>query len=247
MDALTTPLLGLDFANLTLEQTVRRLLARPPNAPFAYAVTPNADHLVRLRHHPVLRPVYAHAMLCLLDSQFVAHLARRLGLGCPPVVTGADLTASLLAELRGSAAIIGLDARGVAALAARYPRVRFLHHEPPQRLARHAQAFAAARDFCVHAHADFTFIALGSPLQELLAYSIALDTRSTGFGLCIGAALTFCAGMAPRAPLAMRRAGLEWLHRLAQDPLRLAPRYLLTDPEILLALLVSALRKRSLF
>ena len=187
-------------------------------------------------------------MLCLLDSRFIAQLARPLGLPCPEVITGADLAAELLAQMQGSVAVIGLDARAVAALAARYPRVTFLHHQPPQRLLHNQAAFGAARDFAATANADFTFIALGSPLQELLAYSIAQDPRGSGIGLCIGAALEFCAGITPRAPAWMRRAGLEWLHRLAREPLRLAPRYLLQDPEIIFALLAfKAQSKRSLF
>jgi UDP-N-acetyl-D-mannosaminuronic acid transferase (WecB/TagA/CpsF family) len=35
----------------------------------------------------------------------------------------------------------------------------------------------------------------------------------------------------------MQRAGLEWLHRLAQDPARLARRYLIDDPPIFALLL----------
>ena len=46
----------------------------------------------------------------------------------------------------------------------------------------------------------------------------------------IGASLDFLAGNARRAPRWMSRIGLEWLHRLAQDPRRLARRYLVKDP-----------------
>jgi len=35
----------------------------------------------------------------------------------------------------------------------------------------------------------------------------------------------------------MSKAGLEWLYRLAQEPRRLAARYLLRDPEFCLILL----------
>ena len=48
------------------------LAARPADAPFGYVVTPNADHLVRLQRQPELRPLYADAMLRLLDSRVVA-------------------------------------------------------------------------------------------------------------------------------------------------------------------------------
>jgi hypothetical protein len=117
-----------------------------------------------------------------------------------------------------------------------------VHHAPPQNLLRDDLAFRRARDFAVRANARFTFIALGSPLQELLAYAIALQPGITGIGLCIGASLEYCAGI-PRAPAWMQRSGLEWLHRLARNPGRLAIRYLANDPPVLFALLAEQLRR----
>jgi len=65
-------------------------------------------------------------------------------------------------------------------------------------------------------------VALGAPKQELLADALSTHCPSVGF-LCIGAALSFIAGHPRRAPLWMRRSGLEWLWRLAAEPHRLAP------------------------
>lgn len=45
----------------------------------------------------------------------------------------------------------------------------------------------------------------------------------------VGAAFDFLAGTKPRAPRWMRSLGLEWLHRLAMEPRRLARRYLVTN------------------
>jgi N-acetylglucosaminyldiphosphoundecaprenol N-acetyl-beta-D-mannosaminyltransferase len=36
----------------------------------------------------------------------------------------------------------------------------------------------------------------------------------------VGGAFDFAAGVARRAPVWMRRAGLEWLHRLVREPWR---------------------------
>jgi N-acetylglucosaminyldiphosphoundecaprenol N-acetyl-beta-D-mannosaminyltransferase len=249
MDALTPtpiPLLGLDFDDISLDETITRLLARSPEAHFAYVVTPNADHIVRLRRQPHLGPVYRRAMFCLLDSQLIAHCAHALRLPTPHVVTGADLTQALLDRLDGmQVSIIGLNPETFAALAVRYPRIHFRHHQPPMRLLHDQPAFDAACGFASSAQPAFTFIALGSPVQELLAAAIADRPDATGIGLCIGAALEFCAGTTPRAPLWMRRSGLEWLHRLIRDPPRLARRYLIDDPGILADLLIAAFRQTS--
>ena len=148
MDAITqgtTQLLGLQFDTITLPETIEHLVARPHDAQFAYVVTPNADHIVRLRRIPRLGPVYRQAWLRILDSQVIALCADRLGLARPPVVTGADLTKTLLARLDGTTvAVIGMRPGTIAALAARYPKIHFLHHQPPMDLLHHPTGFDAA-------------------------------------------------------------------------------------------------------
>jgi len=233
-------LLGLRFDDLDVDDVLQAMLMRRAQARFAYIVTPNADHLARLKRQPRLRMVYDAAWMRLLDSQMLKNVASSLGLHAPPVATGADITQALLAALDGQdAAIIGLDAAYLPKLRAAYPRVNFLHHAPPRNLLNDDLGFRRARDFAVRTAAPFTFIALGSPLQELLAFAIALQPESRGIGLCVGAALEFQAGAATRAPGWMRRAGLEWLHRLCANPGRLGRRYLLDDPPVLLDLLAA--------
>jgi exopolysaccharide biosynthesis WecB/TagA/CpsF family protein len=231
MDSVT--LLGVDFDDLEVRGVVRMLLARRPDSRFTYIVTPNADHLARLRRLPQLRRVYDAAWLRLLDSQVLHHTAQGLGLHAPHVATGADITEALLAILpRCDIAVIGLEPQHIPALRARYPDLTFLHHAPPPDLLHDDAAFRRARDFAVASGARFTFIAVGSPVQELLAYAIALQPGSVGTGLCVGAALEYRAGVNARAPVWMRRAGLEWLHRLAHSPRRLGRRYLVDDPPV---------------
>lgn len=248
MDALSpsiVQLLGVDFSNVNLAAVAERLLARPPGARFSYVVTPNADHIDRLLRIPRLRPVYQRAMLCLLDSTLISHFAGQFGLARPVVVNGADLTAALLPRMSGlRIAVVGMEEADFAVLARRFPEISFIHHNAPMALLHNTDAFQEAAEFVCAVQAAFTFFALGSPVQELLAYAVAGENRAVGIGLCTGSALSFAAGTAKRAPLWMRRAGLEWMHRLAQNPRRLAGRYLLADPRVLLALAAAAIREK---
>jgi exopolysaccharide biosynthesis WecB/TagA/CpsF family protein len=239
-----TDFLELEFNDLSVAEVVAQLLARRRFARFTYVVTPNADHLARLKKQPQLRQIYERAWLRLLDSRVLSLSARLLGLEAPSVATGADITAALLAALGPDViAVIGLAPALMEKLRAAYPEQKFIHHAPPQNLLRDDLAFRRARDFAVRTNARFTFIALGSPLQEMLAYAIALQPGGTGVGLCIGASLEYCAGE-KRAPGWMQRAGLEWFYRLTRNPQRLARRYLLDDPEVLLALLAARFRRK---
>jgi exopolysaccharide biosynthesis WecB/TagA/CpsF family protein len=237
-------LLGLDFDDLDMDDVIRFLLSRHPDEVFSYVVTPNIDHFARLRNNAKLMKIYKAAFLCLLDSRLLWRFLGVLNVARPSVITGADLVMKLLNRLDGQrVAIIGLREPDFIILKLLYPNILFSHHLPPMDLLQNHNAFALAYNFGATQHARFTFIALGSPLQELLADAIARQPRSTGIALCIGAALEFCVGRTSRAPLWMQDMGLEWLHRLVHNPVRLGPRYLLKDPPVLLAFLAAALRR----
>jgi exopolysaccharide biosynthesis WecB/TagA/CpsF family protein len=237
-------LLGLDFDDLDVADVVALLLTRRRHDRFAYIVTPNADHFARLRRIPQLRTVYEAAWLRLLDSQMISNAAQGLGLQTPHVATGADITGALLDALPPQdVALVGLEPRHLPELEARYPNLTFLHHNPPRNLMENLPAFGLARDFVLESAAAYVFFAVGSPVQELLAYAVALQPASTGTGLCVGAALDYRAGAATRAPVWMRQAGLEWMHRLAHNPRRLARRYLLDDPPVFFDLLAERLSR----
>lgn len=238
MNQQTFDFLGLTFDHISVDQVVGELFSRPRSARFNYIVTPNADHLARLARQPELRRLYAAAWLCVLDSQALFRLANLLRMPVPAVATGADITQKLLAGMPAQrVAVIGMKPETLQKLREKYPRLNFIHHAPPEHLISNEIALRRARDFAVSTRARFTFIALGSPLQEMLAYEIARQPTAIGTGLCIGAALEFCAGTTRRAPVFMRKAGLEWLYRLARNPARLWRRYLLNDTPILSMLL----------
>ncbi len=231
-------LLGLDFAATDLVQAVDRLLARPIDAAFGYVVTPNADHLVRLCADPGLAEIYDDAWLRLLDSRVVAGLAHLCRLPVPPVVPGSDLSALLLSRLRGQrVTIIGLSPAFLPRLVDRFGLADPVHFDPPMNFDRDPAAFAATVAFALRHPARFTFLAVGSPRQERLAAAIAAAGTGQGIGLCVGASLDFLSGARRRAPVWMRRSGLEWLHRLAGDPRRMARRYLVDSPAIIPLLL----------
>lgn len=78
--------------------------------------------------------------------------------------------------------------------------------------------------------AELLVLGLGAPKQELwvTAYASQLKVK---VALCVGATIDFLAGEKPRAPMWMRRVGLEWLHRMLSEPKRLAKRYFIDAVE----------------
>jgi exopolysaccharide biosynthesis WecB/TagA/CpsF family protein len=85
----------------------------------------------------------------------------------------------------------------------------------------------------VHEHdADVLMVAMGNPDQEIWLED-QLERSGARLGVAVGAFLDFTAGHVRRAPAWMNRWGVEWCYRLAQEPRRLAERYLVGIPAFL--------------
>lgn len=233
------PFVGVGFDRLTMAEVLAHLSAVTATSPYGYVVTPNVDHVVRLddpEQRAELEPLYDGADLSLCDSRIIAHLARARGISLP-VVPGSDLTPSLFEQLikpGDRIAVVGGDKDMVADLARRYPGIELVHYEPPMGLRRNAAARMEAARFIAEAHARFSFIAVGSPQQEMIAGAVRAFPQATGMALCIGASLDFITERQRRAPRIMQRLSIEWVHRLASDPKRMWRRYLVEGPRIFL-------------
>jgi exopolysaccharide biosynthesis WecB/TagA/CpsF family protein len=78
-------------------------------------------------------------------------------------------------------------------------------------------------------HPDILLVAMGVPRQEFwIARNIT--PRHCSLPMAVGALLDFVSGAVPRAPQWIRRARLEWVHRLLTEPARLWRRYVLGNP-----------------
>jgi N-acetylglucosaminyldiphosphoundecaprenol N-acetyl-beta-D-mannosaminyltransferase len=83
--------------------------------------------------------------------------------------------------------------------------------------------------------AGIVWVGLGCPKQE--AWMQSHRGRINAVMVGVGAAFDFHAGVIKRAPVWMQRSGLEWVHRMSQDPRRLVKRYLVTNTIFVIATL----------
>jgi N-acetylglucosaminyldiphosphoundecaprenol N-acetyl-beta-D-mannosaminyltransferase len=233
-------LFGLTFLNADLAGAVEAVVATLTRHARGYVVTPNVDHVVRLHRHPALRAVYHGALFCVADGMPIVWASRWLGRPLRARVTGADLLPALceMAAARGySIFILGggedVAARAAANLAARLTGLRVAGtHTPPPGFGGEPAAVEAAISAVARARPDILFLGLGSPKQEAWIHE-HWDRLATRVAVCCGAAVDFAAGSRPRAPLWVRRMGLEWCWRLAHEPRRLWRRYLVEDAAFL--------------
>ena len=80
--------------------------------------------------------------------------------------------------------------------------------------------------------ADVVLVGMGNPLQERWI-DRCLARTGARIGVGVGAFFDFVTGEVPRAPQWMNRYGLEWVHRLAQEPRRMWRRYILGNPKFI--------------
>ena len=95
-----------------------------------------------------------------------------------------------------------------------------------------------ARDSRAHRFVgrSITFVGLGCPRQEIFAYEYRYALGMPVIG--VGAAFDYHAGIVKEPSEAIQRLGLQWAHRLAQDPRRLWRRYLILNPAYVALLLL---------
>lgn len=231
----TSRFIDLDFAWRDQTQVLRDVERHPADAPFAYIVTPNVDHVVRIQHaRSDLWPIYRNAWITLCDSRILARLAGYDDMALP-IVPGSDLTVALFDQVirpDDRIAVIGGSTSAIDNLRQLYGLTNLMHHNPPMGFIQDEAATRQAVDFAIAARARYVFLAVGSPQQEILAYRIARTGRATGVGLCIGASLQFLTDEQARAPKFIQQLCLEWLFRLMSNPRRLWRRYLVDGPLI---------------
>ncbi|MEP9366386.1 WecB/TagA/CpsF family glycosyltransferase [Xanthobacter sp. VNH20] len=217
------PYLGVRISCLDVPAAAARIAARGADAPFAYVVTPNAQHFVRLGRLKDARfaDAYDHAWLRLLDGKTPRALARRVfGLDLPHAA-GSDLTAYLFAHHIApgdSVTVIGggeemrrrlMDRFGLKAVNLLNPSMGFI--TKPEEV-------EACVDFVLAHPARYVFFAVGAPASEYMARMVEKRGGAVGTGLCVGSSLNFVTGIVQRAPEFYRKFGLEWLHRLMLNP-----------------------------
>ena len=226
------PALGLDLVDATPDQVVSVLLA--PGRRRSFFI--NAHCFNVLRRDSDYSDAVAAADVVLPDGIGVELAARMTADRLTANLNGTDLVPHLLKEAArmGKSVFLFGGAPGTAEAAAN----RLVRSIPGLCVAGTRDGFNGASDPDAvikqinESGADIVLVALGVPLQELWLHKHAhrLDAPLT---MAVGALFDFLAGSVSRAPKWVRRARMEWIWRLAQEPKRLAKRYLVGNATFL--------------
>jgi N-acetylglucosaminyldiphosphoundecaprenol N-acetyl-beta-D-mannosaminyltransferase len=195
-------------------------------------VTANLDQLRLAAHQPELKRIFESADLVTADGMTLLWASRMLGTPLPERVAGADLIESIsarAAETNASVFLLGGTAgtlqRAAVALQQRHEGLRIAGVEcPPFDFERDPSWLQRFGHTLREAQPDLVYVCLGFPKQELAIERLRPFAPHAWF-LGLGGSLAFAAGDVSRAPRWMQRSGLEWVHRVAQEPRRLFKRF----------------------
>jgi N-acetylglucosaminyldiphosphoundecaprenol N-acetyl-beta-D-mannosaminyltransferase len=245
------PLHGLPIDPLTEDEAMDRLFSRLAGGQGGVVLTPNLDHLQRYAKDPHVRAAYLDADLVLADGMPLVWASRLQGTPLPERVPGSDLIWSIsrrAASESTSVFLLGGAPGAAGAAAARLvdvcPGLQVAGvHFPDFGFLERREEVRTMVDVVCRAAPDIIFVGLPSPTAEA-AIRVLQPRLPQAWFLGVGVSLSFVAGDVRRAPRWTRRAGLEWLWRLLQEPRRLAHRYLVVGIPFAFRLGASALRYR---
>jgi N-acetylglucosaminyldiphosphoundecaprenol N-acetyl-beta-D-mannosaminyltransferase len=229
-------LFGVDIDLISMKETVKiigRWLALPEKG-CKFVVTPNVDHIVKVQTDIALQAAYKQAALVVTDGKPVVWAASLLGVKIPGTVPGSDLVPAIFdyAQFEKTpvkvfllGAMPGVADRAKIAIHNKWPLVNVVGTLSPDfGFDKSEIESKAICEIISSSGAELLVLGLGAPKQELWITRYA-PRVSVKVALCVGATIDFLAGEKARAPMWMRRVGLEWLHRMLSEPQRLAKRY----------------------
>jgi N-acetylglucosaminyldiphosphoundecaprenol N-acetyl-beta-D-mannosaminyltransferase len=224
-------ILGVPFDGVTMEDTVELVEAMVASRQPHYLATANVDFTVQALEDEELRRILFDAHLVVCDGTPLLWASRWLGNRLPERVAGSDLVPILLAQAARKGYriyILGgrphVTQRAVENIQRQYPGLAVAGWDSPPFAPLHEMENQKICERIRAAKPDLLFVSFGCPKQEKW---IAMHYRALGVPVSVGVGATvdFLAGEMARAPMWMRRIGLEWSFRLMQEPRRLFCRY----------------------
>ncbi len=244
----TVPLMGLQFASMSELETIEYVLENVANGQGGWLCPANLDVVRQWRESEEVRELVARATLVVADGMPLIWASGLQGTPLPERVAGSTLVVKLTAAAAGAGASVFLLGGNPGSADAAASRLSELSPElrlagtlcPPFGFEQRPEGLAEIERSLHEAEPDIIYVGLGFPKQERLIARLRARFPRAWFISC-GISFSFVAGEVQRAPALVQRLGLEWLHRLAQEPGRLYRRYLLLGIPFLFELMSSAL------
>lgn len=231
--------LGVGVHAVDMEMAVReseRLLAGQAKG---YVCLTGVHGVMEAQRDPALRAVLNGAFLCLPDGMPTVWVGRRQGHRQMQRVYGPDYMLEMCQRRRGCGyrhflygGAPGVVERLKTRLQLHMPWLQIVGTYTPPFGPLSREQEGELLESVALTKPDIFWVGLSTPKQErfMAEYCDRLEIKLMAG---VGAAFDLHAGLRRDAPDWVKRIGLQWLHRLGQEPRRLAPRYFRHNPRFL--------------
>jgi N-acetylglucosaminyldiphosphoundecaprenol N-acetyl-beta-D-mannosaminyltransferase len=238
--------LGVRVDAVGRDEAVARIAALAQRPEPSVVVTLGVEMVMAAQRDPAFRRIVNDAALVTCDTIGLLLASRLRGGPLRGRVTGVELV-GLLAARSASAGDLRLYLLGSGGDTAQRAADALRRSYPGAQVVGARDGYfsedesAAVAETIRASGANLLLVGLGSPKQELWL-TRWLRTTGCGAGMGVGGSFDVYAGNVRRAPVLLRRAGLEWAYRLAKEPRRW--RRQLALPQFALAALGEALTRK---
>lgn len=242
--------LGVDVDAIDMEGALGHVAALLQSSRKSYVCVAGVHGVMEAQRNPQLLEVYSGSEMTIPDGMPLAWVGRMQGHIAMQRVTGPDLMLEVFRRKEFAQATHFLygGGEGIAEelrdkMKEQFPWVKIVGTcTPPFRMLSASEEEQFIKTIAT-LKPDVIWIGISCPKQEIFMarYLPELETKLM-FG--VGAAFDYHTGRIRDCADWVKRAGLQWLHRLLQDPRRLWRRYLRNNPAFLWQITLQMLKVR---
>ena len=228
--------LGANVHAVNMDTAIDAIVDAISNDKKGYVVLSGAHGIMESRWNPDFRNVINGAMLSVPDGMPLVWIGKHHGYPAIGRVYGPDLMLELcrLSVKKGWTHFLYGGRPGVVedlkvAMERKFPGIRIVGAFCPPFCQLSEKEEAELKRSVSAVRPQFFWVGLSTPKQDRFMAK-HLSTIDTNVMLGVGAAFDMHTGRQKDAPSWIKRAGLQWLYRVCQEPLRLGRRYFKVVP-----------------
>jgi N-acetylglucosaminyldiphosphoundecaprenol N-acetyl-beta-D-mannosaminyltransferase len=242
--------LGVGVHAINMDQAVAAIDQAVRDRRKGYVCVTGVHGVMEAQSDSEFKKILNNSLLTTPDGMPMVWVGRLQGFRQIDRVYGPDLMLEVcrLSEKRGYRHFFyggkeGTTEKLACALRERYPNLNVVgSNTPPFRPLNSAEEHAL-REHVTKTRPDFIWVGLSTPKQERFIAD-HIDALDCTLMLGVGAAFDIHTGMTKDAPRWIKRASLQWVHRLVQEPARLWRRYLVNNPKFIFKIALQLLTRR---
>lgn len=231
--------LGVQVEAVDMPMALTRISDALASGRKGYVCMAGVHGIMEAQRSAAIRNAFSGSLMSLPDGMPTVWVGRSQGFGEMRRVTGPDLMLEIFANRQFAdcshffyGGKPGVAQELASNLKGRFPWVRTVGSYTPPFRDLNRDEECELRAWVQRARPSFIWVGISTPRQELFMQKY-LPLLDTSLMIGVGAAFDFHTGRIRDCAEWIKLAGLQWLHRLVQNPRHLLWRYMRNNPEFI--------------